>query len=174
VRVCVDGLRCVAGTQRWAAVQQGRRGGLAATPKPSPAGTQGRQAAPPYGVELRPHYVIPPGPPHPTALPVRHCNSCFLRGVCWDASSTYDALGPVGGRPVLMLHGALIGRMSMVHEARAMAEKGYRVLLPDLPGGWLLCLDLSGAWSGSGPLPRVFNPEAFLKPGTNSPAKRVA
>lgn len=65
---------------------------------------------------------------------LRHCNRCFSSAVNWDSSRDYDALGPRDGPPVLMLHGALIGRMSMVHEARAMADAGYRVLLPDLPG----------------------------------------
>ncbi|GBF94565.1 hypothetical protein Rsub_06680 [Raphidocelis subcapitata] len=75
-------------------------------------------------------YLLPEG----GTKQVRHCNACFLKGVNWDASRTYDVYGPADGRPVLMIHGAIIGRMAMVHEARAMAEQGYRVLLVDLPG----------------------------------------
>jgi hypothetical protein len=73
---------------------------------------------------VAPFRALTAPPPAPRAPPaVRHCNACFLKAVNWDASRTYDVLGPAGGRPVLMIHGALIGRMSMVFEARAMADK---------------------------------------------------
>lgn len=43
-------------------------------------------------------------------------------------------LGPADGHVVVLVHGALVGRQCLVREARALAESGYRVLLPDLPG----------------------------------------
>ena len=69
------------------------------------------------------HMPTPPTHASHANPPVRHCNGCFFKGVNWDASKTYDVFGPPTGHPVLMLHGALIGRMSMIHEARAMGEK---------------------------------------------------
>ncbi|KAF6253263.1 Alpha/Beta hydrolase protein [Scenedesmus sp. NREL 46B-D3] len=64
---------------------------------------------------------------------LRTCNACFLKNVAWDSSRTYDVLGPADGRPVVLVHGALIGRQCLVLEARALAEAGFRVILPDLP-----------------------------------------
>jgi alpha-beta hydrolase superfamily lysophospholipase len=61
------------------------------------------------------------------------CNDCFLKNVAWDSSRTYDVLGPADGKVVVLVHGAIVGRQCMIREARALAEAGYRVLLPDLP-----------------------------------------
>jgi hypothetical protein len=57
---------------------------------------------------------------------VRTCNGCFLKNVAWDSSRTYDVLGPADGRPVVLVHGALIGRQCLVLEARALADAGFR------------------------------------------------
>jgi hypothetical protein len=54
------------------------------------------------------------------------CNECFLGNVAWDASRTYDTLGPCDGKPVVLVHGALIGRQCLIHEARALADVGFR------------------------------------------------
>uniref|UniRef100_A0A383VKF6 AB hydrolase-1 domain-containing protein n=1 Tax=Tetradesmus obliquus TaxID=3088 RepID=A0A383VKF6_TETOB len=64
---------------------------------------------------------------------VRTCNACFLKNVAWDSSRTFDVLGPADGKPVVLVHGALIGRQCLVLEARALADAGFRVILPDLP-----------------------------------------
>jgi hypothetical protein len=58
--------------------------------------------------------------------PVRTCNACFLKNVAWDSSRTYDVLGPADGKPVVLVHGALIGRQCLVLEARALADAGFR------------------------------------------------
>jgi pimeloyl-ACP methyl ester carboxylesterase len=57
---------------------------------------------------------------------VRTCNECFLKNVAWDPQRTYDVFGPDDGKPVVLVHGALIGRHCMVQEAKALAEAGYR------------------------------------------------
>jgi hypothetical protein len=57
---------------------------------------------------------------------VRACNACFLGNVIWDPRRTHDVYGPPSGRPVVLVHGALIGRACMALEARALAAKGYR------------------------------------------------
>jgi hypothetical protein len=66
----------------------------------------------------------------PRALVVSHavraCNDCFLEHVAWDSTKTYDVFGPEGGKAVVLVHGALVGRHCMVLEARALADAGYR------------------------------------------------
>jgi hypothetical protein len=57
---------------------------------------------------------------------VRACNDCFLEHVAWDSTKTYDVFGPEGGKAVVLVHGALVGRHCMVLEARALADAGYR------------------------------------------------
>eukprot|EP00775_Hariotina_reticulata_P012948 gene12948-13076_t len=53
--------------------------------------------------------------------------------VAWDSARTYDVLGPDDGQPVVLVHGALVGRHCLVLEARHLAAAGFRVILPDLP-----------------------------------------
>jgi hypothetical protein len=62
----------------------------------------------------------------PLLRAVRTCNACFLKNVAWDSSRTYDVLGPADGKPVVLVHGALIGRQCLVLEARALADAGFR------------------------------------------------
>lgn len=57
---------------------------------------------------------------------VQTCNECFLEHVAWDPKRTYDEYGPEGGKPVVLVHGALVGRQCMLLEARALADAGYR------------------------------------------------
>lgn len=64
---------------------------------------------------------------------VRTCNECFLQNVAWDSSRTYDVFGPADGKPVVLVHGALIGRQCMVLEAKALAEAGYRYAVCWIP-----------------------------------------
>lgn len=65
----------------------------------------------------------------PWAFAVRTCNACFLKNVAWDSSRTFDVLGPADGKPVVLVHGALIGRQCLVLEARALADAGFRCAL---------------------------------------------
>lgn len=62
----------------------------------------------------------------PLTAAVRTCNECFLKNVAWDPTRTYDVFGPEEGKPVVLVHGALIGRHCMVQEAKVLAEAGYR------------------------------------------------
>jgi len=54
------------------------------------------------------------------------CNECFLKNVAWDSTRTYDVLGPAHGKPVVLVHGALVGRHCLVLEARHLAAAGFR------------------------------------------------
>ena len=57
---------------------------------------------------------------------VRTCNECFLEHVAWDASRTYDVYGAAGDKPVVLVHGALVGRHCLSLEAQALSEVGFR------------------------------------------------
>lgn len=61
-----------------------------------------------------------------TTHTVLACNACFLKSVNWDAARTHDVYGPEDGQPVVLVHGALIGRQCLAGEARALADAGYR------------------------------------------------
>lgn len=54
------------------------------------------------------------------------CNECFLEHVAWDPKRTYDVYGPEGGKTVVLVHGALIGRQCLSLEAKELAAAGYR------------------------------------------------
>lgn len=56
-----------------------------------------------------------------------------MEHVAWDPQKTADVYGPEGAKPVVLVHGALVGRQCMALEAKALAEAGYRVIVPDLP-----------------------------------------
>lgn len=57
---------------------------------------------------------------------VRACNECFLQNVAWDPSRSYDVFGSEADKTVVLVHGALAGRQSLVLEAKALAEVGFR------------------------------------------------
>lgn len=64
---------------------------------------------------------------------VLSCNECYLEHVAWESSRSFDVFGPETGKPVVLVHGALVGRQCLVLEAKALAEAGFRVIVPDLP-----------------------------------------
>ena len=47
---------------------------------------------------------------------------------------TYLTLGPEGGTPIVLIHGATDSRLSWFQVAPDLAEKGYRVYIPELRG----------------------------------------
>lgn len=55
---------------------------------------------------------------------VRTCDECYVKSTAWDATRSYDVFG--AGPAVVLLHGALVGRHSLVLEAKALAEVGFR------------------------------------------------
>ena len=52
-----------------------------------------------------------------------------------DGAITHRVLGPVGGRPVVFVHGALVDSSLWQDVDRRLAEKGLRTYAPDLPMG---------------------------------------
>lgn len=53
----------------------------------------------------------------------------------WDGVRlSYQALGPVGGRPILLLHGLAAGARQFAADADYFADLGYRVIVPDIRG----------------------------------------
>jgi pimeloyl-ACP methyl ester carboxylesterase len=46
----------------------------------------------------------------------------------------YDDHGPAGGRPIVLVHGLAAQGWQFADDARYFAEKGFRVLVPDLRG----------------------------------------
>ena len=63
--------------------------------------------------------------------------------VDWDENSlklstginmTYLTLGPEGGTPIVLIHGAMDSRLSWFQVAPDLVEKGYRVYIPELRG----------------------------------------
>jgi hypothetical protein len=64
----------------------------------------------------------------PRALPhaVRTCDGCYLKSTAWDATRSYDVFGQSGDKAVVLVHAALVGRHSLVLEAKALAEVGFR------------------------------------------------
>jgi len=57
---------------------------------------------------------------------VLSCNECYLEHVAWESSRSFDVFGPETGKPVVLVHGALVGRQCLVLEAKALAEAGFR------------------------------------------------
>lgn len=57
---------------------------------------------------------------------VRTCDECYLKSTAWDATRSCDVFGQSGDKAVVLVHAALVGRHSLVLEAKALAEVGFR------------------------------------------------
>lgn len=65
-------------------------------------------------------------PPRALLHAVRTCDECYLKSTAWDATRPYDVFGQSGDKAVVLVHAALVGRHSLVLEAKALAEVGFR------------------------------------------------
>lgn len=62
------------------------------------------------------------------------CEPCYRQVSNLDMSRSFDSMGPEDGRLFVFVHGGGGNRNMFAVHARALAEKGFRCVLLDLPG----------------------------------------